>query len=144
MKKRSKYGVRNDAVGIRKRTGNDGKVYDSATECQYGQFIGQVVSMYASQHKIELQASLCTKYGKLLPICYVADFVIGNIVIDVKGMETAEFKLKKKLLAVARPDLTLILARKRRGMWEHYLYRFPTAKSKVRPMTLQDVVEKYS
>jgi len=100
--------------------------------------------VYGSQYKIELQSSTGTKYGKLLPICYVADFVIGNIVIDVKGMETAEFKIKKKLLAVARPDLTLILARKRRGMWEHYLYRFPTAKSKVKPMTLHEVIEKYS
>lgn len=42
-------------------------------------------------------------------INYIADFQIGNIVIDVKGWATVDFKLKAKIFKYKYPDLQLIV-----------------------------------
>jgi len=50
------------------------------------------------QPKFELQAKFTDSTGKKhMAINYIADFQIGNVVIDVKGVETTDFKIKKKM-----------------------------------------------
>lgn len=65
------------------------------------------------QPKFELQPKF-KKNGKLFrEINYVADFKVYNNdgtieIIDTKGFETTDFKLKKKMFEYKYPDLTLI------------------------------------
>jgi len=42
-------------------------------------------------------------------ISYKADFQIGDIVIDVKGFETKDFIIKKKLFMYKYPELKLLV-----------------------------------
>lgn len=59
------------------------------------------------QPSFELQEAF-RKNGKLhRAITYKADFQLNNEVIDVKGIETTDFKIKKKLFKYKYPELTL-------------------------------------
>ena len=50
------------------------------------------------QPKFILQEGFTDNQGKkILPITYKADFMINDFVYDVKGKETIEFKIKKKM-----------------------------------------------
>jgi len=139
--KRSKYGVSQTAAGKTKRTDANGEIFDSIAEREYSDFLCSVGVRYQKQVSFDLWGSFDSKYGKLRPITYRADFVIGNIVIDVKGMETPEFKMKKKMFAKVYPDLHLVLVRKRAKKWEHYEYSLPTKTSKVRARTIHEIME---
>lgn len=67
---------------------------------------------FGLQQKYELQPTFKKNGTTYKAISYVADFVITNNdgtteVIDIKGMETKEFKIKKKLFEYKYKDLEL-------------------------------------
>ena len=139
--KRSKYGVSQTPAGKAKRTDSTGQLFDSIAEREYSDFLCLEGVRYEKQVSFGLWGSFDSKYGKLRPISYKADFVIGNIVIDVKGLETPEFKMKKKMFASRYPELHLVLVRKRAKKWEHYEYQLPTKTSKVKPRTIHEIMQ---
>ncbi len=75
------------------------------------------------QPKFELQAKYTNNKGEhVRAITYIADFIytelivgdggIGKVVVeDVKGMETKEFKLKKKMFEYKFPDIDFRLVK---------------------------------
>ncbi|WP_132995794.1 DUF1064 domain-containing protein [Sporanaerobacter acetigenes] len=67
---------------------------------------------FGLQPRYELQPSFEKNGEKYRAITYIADFVIVNNdgtteVIDVKGVETQVFKIKKKMFEYQYPDLSL-------------------------------------
>jgi len=73
------------------------------------------IKSFERQVTIELQPKFKDKFtGKtILPIRYIADFVIVDNddvqwIVDVKGLETPEFKLKKKMLQYKYPDTKFV------------------------------------
>ena len=90
--------------------------FDSLMEAKYYihlkyQIRDGIVESFERQVAYELQPRF-RKNGKVYrPITYVADFVIKRdnkvYVIDTKGKETVEFKIKKKLFEYKFPDLHL-------------------------------------
>lgn len=139
--KRSKYGVSQTDAGKKKRTSSTGDVFHSIAEREYSDFLCSLGVRYQKQVPFEILAGCDSKYGKLRPITYKADFVIGNIVIDVKGFETPEFKRTKKMFVGMFPDLHLILVKKRSSRWDHYEYCLPTKTKKARAMTIHEIIE---
>lgn len=97
----------------------EGIQFDSAMELKYYKYLLQlqaegVVSEILMQ-KTYIIFDGYTKDGrKVLPIKYIADFEVhyadGTIeVVDVKGMETKDFKIKKKLFEHRYPfELKLV------------------------------------
>jgi hypothetical protein len=97
----------------------DGIKFDSQAEAQYyshlksREFNGEIAG-FKPQPEYTLQPSFVNPRGKkILPIKYKADFLVHypdgtQEVIDVKGMETADFKLKKKMFEY-KYDQSLIL-----------------------------------
>lgn len=66
-----------------------------------------------------------TKSKTISAIKYISDFDIiykdgRREIIDVKGQETADFKIKKKMFHFRYPDLTLNLVSKVKGEWVDY------------------------
>ena len=65
------------------------------------------------QPSFTLQESFTKNGKKYRPIVYVADFRFQDtetnqwVIVDVKGKETVEFKLKQKLFEYHYPDLSL-------------------------------------
>lgn len=87
----------------------DNIVFDSQLECNYYKYLKEMKVEFEFQPKFLLQEGF-KKNGKThRKIEYIGDFRIGNKVIDVKGMETPVFKLKKKLFDYKYPELELIL-----------------------------------
>lgn len=113
-KKRSKYGVDQTKKGIEKRTYN-GEVYDSLSELQFlKEWIlpkmgsGEIIK-WERQIKFTLQEGFTYKGKKVLPITYIADYIVywkdnSRTIIDVKGMPDQVAKLKKKLFQYRYPD----------------------------------------
>lgn len=108
-KKQNKY--RNHKTTI------DGITFDSKKEAEYYcqlkllKKAGEIKD-FGMQQRYELQPEFNKNGKKYQSITYVADFVIVNNdgtteVIDVKGFETKEFKIKKKLFEYKYPDLSL-------------------------------------
>ena len=61
------------------------------------------------QPKFELQEKYIDNQGKnVRAINYVADFQIGNKVIDLKGVETKDFLIKEKLFKKKYQNLEFI------------------------------------
>lgn len=97
----------------------DGFKFDSQAEADYWLYLkelwqeGKILEIEL-QPKYELQPKFTNPRGsKILPINYKADFLVtykdgSKQVIDVKGMETADFKLKKKMFEY-KYDQSLIL-----------------------------------
>lgn len=75
------------------------------------------IKSFERQVTIELQPKFKDFSGKtILPIRYIADFIIthndgSKTVIDVKGVETPEFKLKKKMFMFKYPDVQFLCVR---------------------------------
>jgi len=61
------------------------------------------------QPRFELQTAYAKHGIKVRKIEYIADFQVGNIVYDVKGFTTADFKIKAKIFNYKYPDLILTL-----------------------------------
>jgi len=79
----------------------DGIKFDSKMECEYYQFLlSQGIKksdIYFHPEYILFNTSKDYEGNTLRKIKYIADFQIGNLVIDIKGVETPVFKLKKEL-----------------------------------------------
>lgn len=112
MRRASKYNVSNN----KEQRTYDGIVFDSAVEMKYyaevilpGVKTGEIKS-FNRQVKYTLQPGFRRNGKKILPIEYVADFVInyanGNtIVVDTKGCPDSVAKLKRKLFWYVLPDI---------------------------------------
>ena len=113
-KKRSKYGVDQTKKGKEKRTYN-GELYDSLAELQFLKEVilpkmgsGEIIK-WERQIKFTLQEGFVYKGKKVLPINYIADYVVylpnnSRVIIDVKGNADQVSKLKKKLMMHKYPD----------------------------------------
>ena len=111
MRTRSKFNVSKDKS---KRT-FDGIVFDSIVEMKfYKEYVlpkhenGEILE-YEMQKQYELQPKFSYMGKSVRAINYVADYVItyadGHTeVIDIKGQETSDFKIKKKLFEYKYPD----------------------------------------
>ncbi|QFG05889.1 holliday junction resolvase [Bacillus phage 056SW001B] len=106
----------------------DGIVFDSAMEAKYYEYLKEEhkhgrVAFFDLQPRYTLQPSF-KKRGKLFrAIDYKADFEVhypngDYVTVDVKGFETADFKIKRKLFEKAYPqELKLITYSKIDGGW---------------------------
>lgn len=86
-----------------------GKKWDSQMELEYYEYLLKTFTKeeILIQPKFELQPKFSSE-GKLVrPIYYIADFQINELVVDVKGMETTDFNLKKKMFKYKYPELEL-------------------------------------
>jgi hypothetical protein len=99
------------------KTEIDGIVFDSKKEAEYYQqlkYLKQAgeIRDFGVQQRYELQPKF-KKNGKTYQaITYIADFVIINKdgtteVVDIKGVETKDFKIKHKMFEYKYQDLTL-------------------------------------
>lgn len=94
----------------------EGITFDSEMECEYYKYL---LTQY-DKNDIVLQPRFLLQTGfikdgikKILPIVYVADFMIKHkIVVDVKGFETADFTLKKKMFWFNFPNFDLMIITK--------------------------------
>ena len=92
----------------------EGITFDSEMECEYYKYL---LTQYNKndiilQPEFILQTGFVRKGKKILPIKYIADFRIGNIVIDLKGFTTIEFAIKKKMFWYNYPHLDLLVITK--------------------------------
>lgn len=108
-RKRSKYGSRKIEI--------DGHVFDSKKEGEYYQQL-KLRKMAGEIKDFELQPEFTLqegfkKNGKTYrEIKYIADFKViypdGRVeIVDIKGYETKEFRLKRKLFEYKYPNLEL-------------------------------------
>jgi hypothetical protein len=108
----------------------DGIKFDSKAEGDYYLHLKQQVSErqilgFERQKRMLLQEGFSVEgvKGKIRPIFYVIDFIItendGTLTyVDVKGMETDVFKLKKKLF-MKRYNTALLKVKKTKGGWQY-------------------------
>ena len=99
------------------KTTIDGIKFDSKREAEYYCELKMLkkakeIKDFSLQPKYELQAKFKKNGTSHRAINYVADFVIlrndGILeVVDIKGMETDVFKIKRKLFEFAYPNLEL-------------------------------------
>lgn len=97
----------------------DGIIFDSTTEANYYEYLkeelakGNIVS-FELQPEYLLQEGF-KKNGKIIrPIKYIGDFLITDntgytYVVDVKGFQTDDFKIKHKMFDYKYPELELRL-----------------------------------
>lgn len=108
----------------------DGIKFDSKAEGDYYLHLKQQVAErkilgFERQKRMLLQEGFSVEgvKGKIRPIFYVVDFIItendGTLTyVDVKGMETDVFKLKKKLF-MKRYNTALLKVKKTKGGWQY-------------------------
>jgi hypothetical protein len=110
----------------------DGIIFASTMEADYYEYLkaekeaGRVIK-FELQPKFPLQDSF-KKYGRTIKgITYISDFKVSysdgsELIIDVKGQETDDFKLKRKMFDYKYPDLTLWLVTwdKKTACWVDY------------------------
>lgn len=106
----------------------DGHEFDSLMEARFYIHLQELkksgqIEAFEMQVPYELQPKF-TKNNKVFrPISYVADFVVTYkdrvCVIDTKGKETVEFKIKKKLFEYKFPELELSILQyyPKTGQW---------------------------
>ncbi|EPS49023.1 DUF1064 domain-containing protein [Clostridium botulinum] len=106
---RSKYGAKKIVI--------DGYTFDSKDEGKYYEYLKKLKSQnkilnFELQPKYELQPSF-KKYGKThRAITYAPDFLIYHLdgseeLIDVKGTETQQGNMRRKMFDYKYPDLKL-------------------------------------
>lgn len=128
--KRSKYG--------NKKVCRYGREFDSIAEADYY----PIAIDYAKQHgyvlklqdRIDILPTLKLNQWVIRKTQYVADYAFyhrGKLVrlVDVKGVETKDFKLKAKMIA-RELGLVIILAKKKRGGFVEYPFNMPISKRK--------------
>lgn len=108
---RSKYGS--------KKVNLDGHTFDSKAEAHFYQYTklrlkAGEIQAYELQPRYLLQEAFKYQGKSIQKMEYVADFLIthndgSQEVIDVKGVETEAFRIKKKLFYKRYPDLNLSL-----------------------------------
>lgn len=100
----------------------NGIQFDSIMESQFYLYLLKLqkereIKSFERQKTFELQPSFKTKEGKTVrAITYVADFVVTDksgttSAVDVKGVETDTFKIKKKLFQYKYPDIRFLCLR---------------------------------
>lgn len=100
-----------------KKTEIDGIIFDSQKEANYYcqlkimRAAGEIRD-FALQPKYELQESFEKHGKKIKTITYIADFLVvhsdgSTEIIDVKGFETKDFKIKKKMFEYRYCNLKL-------------------------------------
>ena len=94
-----------------------GREWDSTVELEFYEHLLQLHKLdeIIIQPKFVLQDRVY--HGKndsrnMLAITYAADFQVGGLVFDVKGMETQQGKMRVKMFKARYPDLTLSLVNK--------------------------------
>jgi hypothetical protein len=112
-----------------KRTEIDGISFDSMAEGEYYRHLKKQqeegkIDGFELQPAFELQSSYLKDGKRVRPIIYKADFIIRypdgtREVIDVKGFETADFKIKRKIFDKNYPSVKLTLMKyvKKYGGW---------------------------
>lgn len=104
--------------------------FDSIVEAKYYVYLLKEKAVHKQIEEIELQVPFILqdkikKNGKtILPIKYIADFVIKykdgtTRVVDIKGVVTADFKLKRKMFEYRYLDYTLECINLYEGEWRH-------------------------
>ncbi|HEB4954410.1 DUF1064 domain-containing protein [Bacillus thuringiensis] len=99
----------------------DGHVFDSKAESDYYSGLkvrkaaGEILS-FELQPRFTLQPAFIKNGKKFVAITYIADFMVylpnGDVeVVDIKGMVTETFAVKKKMFEYKYPHLQLILLR---------------------------------
>lgn len=100
----------------------NGIQFDSIMESQFYLYLLKLkkeheIKSFERQKTFELQPSFKTKDGQnVRAITYIADFVVvdkdGVIsAVDIKGVETDTFKIKKKLFQYKYPDIRFLCLR---------------------------------
>ena len=84
--------------------------FDSKVEADFYEHLLQLHK--ADDIILQPKYILQEKLQGIREIAYIADFKVGNLVFDVKGFSTSDFKLKAKLFKFKYPDLTLCLINK--------------------------------
>lgn len=100
----SKYGAKRIVV--------DGIKFDSILESEFYLLLKKKNVEFTLQPRFELQDKFKKKDTKYMAITYVGDFRVKDLVIDVKGMKTPVFNLKKKLFEYKYTELDLICVTK--------------------------------
>ena len=115
-KKRSKYNVDLSRLGKLART-CDGIVFDSKAERDY---YAQLMLMLKTRTilGVERQVKFDLIIGAKLICRHIVDFVVidkaGRSVHEVKGMETAVWRLKKKLFEALYPAIPYVVIKPRK------------------------------
>jgi hypothetical protein len=130
IRKRTKYG--------NKKVFRHGHSFDSIAEADYY----PIAIAYARQHSYELKLqerldilpTLKINPWTIKKTQYVADYAFydqGKLVrlVDVKGMETKDFRLKAKIVA-NELGIVIELAKKTRYGFIHYPFNMPANKRK--------------
>lgn len=111
-----------------RKTVRNGIEFDSKAEAEYYVYLqeklntGEILSVKL-QPRFELMSAFEKNGKKYRAIEYVADFEIVHPnekveIVDVKGFETADFKIKRKLFEKKFPyTLTLVKYVKKYGGW---------------------------
>lgn len=106
----SKYGAKKVEI--------DGHKFDSKGEAYAYEFLrdNPRVMIVELQPRYLLQEKYRTKDGRnIRAIEYVADFLISvdgdRYIVDFKGMETSDFKIKRKIFEKRYPDEILVVAK---------------------------------
>lgn len=106
----------------------DGIKFDSKAEAEYYLHLKEQVDngeirSFERQVRMTLQEGFYLEgiKGKVRAITYVVDFVVTNedgsiTYIDVKGIETEAFKLKRKMF-MHKYQTPLVTVKKRKGGW---------------------------
>lgn len=106
----------------------DGIKFDSKAEAEYYLHLKEKVDneeirSFERQIRMTLQEGFYLEgiKGKVRAITYVVDFVVTNedgsiTYIDVKGIETEAFKLKRKMF-MHKYQTPLVTVKKRKGSW---------------------------
>ncbi|MGL5426392.1 MAG: DUF1064 domain-containing protein [Cetobacterium sp.] len=96
---RSKYGAKKVII--------DDITFDSKAESKFYIQLRDNGVEFELQPRFLLQEAFKKNGKHFRKIEYIADFRIGNRIIDIKGVETEAFKIKKKLFEYKYPDLKL-------------------------------------
>jgi hypothetical protein len=100
MQTRSKYRVRTDPAGVAERT-FQGRTYASKAECRYAQEL-ELLRLSGAIRSWDPQFPIPLEVNGLLVCKIVIDFRVQwkdgrTSLVEVKGHETPEYKLKRKL-----------------------------------------------
>jgi len=106
-----------------KKTVIDWIKFSSAFEARiYNYFIDNGIEILSTQIKFELQPKFRYKWELIRPIWFIPDFLIKykgkEILVEAKGMETPEFKIKRKLFLCKYPELNYIVAKSVKSLVE--------------------------
>ena len=91
----------------------NGIKFDSVMERDYYIYLTEELKLedgkdFERQPVFELQPKFYQRGKNIRAITYKGDYIVNNNVIDIKGFETTDFKIKKKLFQFKYPELDLI------------------------------------